>query len=219
MGHARLVRGSHGVARLALALCLAGGLGAAEGPVGAVPSGLVSSRQPTLEVGDLLVARRALPDPNFRDTVVLLLAYGSQEGAAGVIVNRPGEQSVEEVVEESSPLARRDDTLYFGGPVAPSAMLVLLRGERAPAGMGTAVLPDVFLLDGMEALEALVSSRVPPSEVRFYAGYAGWSAGQLESEIARGDWHLARGDASRIFSSQPDATWGSLIRFLLGPRA
>lgn len=170
-------------------------------------------------VGDLLVARRALPDPNFRDSVVLLVAYGHEEGAAGVIVNRPADRTVGEMVADSSPLAGRDDVLYFGGPVAPSVMVVLLRDRRSPAGEATPVLPDVLLLDGSEALEAVVSGGVPATEVRFYAGYAGWAPGQLEAEIARGDWYLVRGDASWVFAPHPDATWESLTRFLLGPRA
>ncbi len=157
--------------------------------------GSAGADAPALAVGDLLVARAALPDPNFHDTVVLLVAYGAEEGAAGVIVNRPGDRRVAEVVTESSPLATRNDVLYFGGPVAPSAMLVLVRDDRFLAGEATRILPGVLLIDGSEALEALGSSRVSPSEVRFYAGYAGWSPGQLEAEIGRGDWHLARGDA------------------------
>lgn len=181
--------------------------------------GSAGADAPALAVGDLLVARPALPDPNFRDTVVLLVAYGAEEGAAGVIVNRPGDRRVAEVVTESSPLAARDDVLYFGGPVAPSAMLVLVRDDRVLAGEATRILPGVLLIDGSEALEALGSSRVSPSEVRFYAGYAGWSTGQLEAEIGRGDWHLARGDASWVFTSRPETAWERLTRFLLGPRA
>lgn len=175
--------------------------------------------RPVPATGALLVARRGLPDPHFHDSVVLLLAYGSEDGAAGVIVNRPSHHTIGEVTPESGPLTRRDDELFFGGPVVPSAVIVLLRQETGSPSQATEILSHVFLLSGDQGLDDLELNDVPPSRVRFYAGYAGWSPGQLEAEIARGDWYLVRGDASWIFSNHPETAWESLTRIVLAPRA
>lgn len=175
--------------------------------------------RPVPAIGSLLVARRGLPDPHFRDSVVLLLAYGGDEGTAGVIVNRRSDHTIGEVTPESSPLTDREDKLFFGGPVAPSAVIVLLRQETGSPEAGTEIMSHVFLLSGRGALEDLAEDDVPPARVRFYAGYAGWSPGQLEAEIAHGDWYLVRGDASWVFSRHPESAWESLTHIVFAPRA
>lgn len=201
---------------------LAGGLVGAE-PIG-VPGALfaipaVAPPDAAPGVGSLMVARRGLPDPNFDHTVVLLLAHGEEEGSVGVVINRRSERRVGEVTPETSPLADRDDVLYLGGPVDLSSMIVLLRQEGEGPADSSEILHGVHLLSGRAALEQLAAERVPTSRVRFYAGYAGWAPGQLEAEMARGDWHLVEGTASWIFTRHPETTWEELTRFLLTPRA
>lgn len=203
-------------------MTLAGGLVGAEpiGISGALSSGAaVGPPEAPPSVGSLLVARRGLPDPNFDHTVVLLLAHGEEDGSVGVVINRRGERRVGEVTPQTSPLADREDVLYLGGPVDPSAMIVLLREEGEGPADSSEILRDVHLLSGRVALEQLAAEQVPSSRVRFYAGYAGWAPGQLEAEMARGDWHLVEGRASWIFTRHPETAWEELTRFLFTPRA
>ena len=74
------------------------------------------------------------------------------------------------------------------------------------------VLPDTVLLGSPEALAQAIAAGATADGLRVYLGCAGWSPGQLEREIARGDWHLAAGDAAAVFSPEPDGEWRRLIR-------
>lgn len=169
-------------------------------------------------IGTFLVARNNLPDPNFFETVVLLLAYDEREGAAGVVVNRRTDISVGEAVAGLGLFAGRQDSLYLGGPVAVETIVVLLRGAEPPMG-SSRIVGDLFLVHDADGLEALMRADPAAASVRFYAGYAGWSPGQLEGEISRGVWHLMAGDAGRVFSDSPEDAWADLIRIVFGPRA
>ena len=172
----------------------------------------------TPSVGTFLVARQNLPDPNFFETIVVLFAYGESEGAAGLVVNRPTGLSVGDVVSEDGPFAGRQEALYLGGPVAVESILVLQRGAD-PAEGATPVVGDVYLLADREGLEGVLDGGPSSGTLRFFAGYAGWSPGQLEDEIARGVWHVMAGDPSRVFTQAPREAWAELIRVVFGPRA
>jgi putative transcriptional regulator len=173
---------------------------------------------PAPAVGTFLVARRDLPDPNFFETVVLLLAYEAASGAVGVVVNRRSDIAVGDAVDAGGPLAGRQDWLYLGGPVDLESMIVLLRGDEPPVE-ASRIVGDVFMVRASGDLERLMSADPPPADVRFYAGYAGWSPGQLEDEIARGVWHLVGARPSWVFSDTPEEAWTELIRILFSPRA
>lgn len=166
-------------------------------------------------VGRLLVARPSLPDPNFVDAVVLLLEYGDQEGALGVVVNRRSGLALEKALPDVKALAGRTDSLYLGGPVSLETVVVLLNGPDPPP-TAVDILPDVYLIRGHDEL---LTSNLAEERVRFYAGYAGWSPGQLEEEIEQGVWEVLSGDSRWIFSDTPDETWERLIRILFGPTA
>ena len=166
--------------------------------------------------GLFLVARQDLPDPNFFETVVLLLAYGEEEGAAGVVINRRSEVPVSEVVDEDSPLAARTDPLYQGGPVSLNTLVVLFHGE-APSNGAERILDGVHVIN--EGLADLIATAPEAASMRFYAGYAGWSAGQLEGEIANGVWHLVAGDPRWVFSADPEEAWRALLQIAIGPQA
>ena len=172
----------------------------------------------TPSVGGLLVARRGLPDPNFFEAVVLLLAYDREVGAAGVVINRRSEVSVAEAVAYNGLFGERDDALYLGGPVAVETLSVLLLGDEAPGG-SSPIVGNVSLVHDREGLELLIEAEAPAESLRFYAGYAGWSPGQLEDEIFRGVWHVVEGDSRWVFSADPEDAWNDLIRIFFGPRA
>jgi putative transcriptional regulator len=169
-------------------------------------------------VGAFLVARQNLPDPNFFETVVLLLAYGEREGAAGLVLNRRTGVTVDDAVDGQGPFAGREDALYLGGPVAIETIVVLQRADQPPEG-STHILDDIYLIGHSDGVDGFLRAAPPASAVRFYAGYAGWSPGQLEDEISQGVWHVMAGDPARVFSEAPGESWADLIRIVFGPRA
>ncbi len=159
--------------------------------------------------GRFLVARRSLVDPNFSQTVVLLIEYGDQ-GAMGLIVNRPTEVKLSEVLEIEG-AERLLEPVYSGGPVAHGRMLMLLRAQEAPEG-ALPVFRDVHSSGSRELLDQLVAQPGSVKQFRVYAGHAGWAPGQLEAEIDRGGWHVMPGDPELVFSSAPKSVWRELIR-------
>lgn len=159
----------------------------------------------------LLVASERLTDPRFRETVVLVTRHGGQ-GAIGVILNRPLEIPVGKLfpaLPSNGPAAR---PLYFGGPVAPK-QLIFAYADRSPQGSDSLeVHPGVFLSHTPGLLAQLLRSSPPPTRLRVFAGHAGWAAGQLEGEIARGDWHLLPMDPTPLFAADTRQLWSELHR-------
>ena len=174
---------------------------------------LVTVEREHLETGRLLVANPLLPDPNFDRTVVLLLAY-NDEGALGLVLNRPSETSLKVPLAEWQHLAASPQVVFVGGPVDHRTVICLARSFTHPAGSNppggwTAVTHDVGTLDMDLDPDGLQTSL---SEVRFFAGYAGWGSGQLEGEIAAGAWWVVDGEASDIFCDDPDRLWKTVLR-------
>ena len=156
--------------------------------------------------GQLLVAGPGLLDPNFRRTVVLVGEHG-EEGAMGVVLNRPSEIEVEEAVPPLVELTGVDDVVYVGGPVQPQAIVVL--GDFAdPEQTGVLVFGSVGFLP----------NEVDPDEIgeltraRVFAGYAGWAAGQLEGELAEGSWILEPAAPEDVFTDAPAQLWSDVLR-------
>lgn len=164
----------------------------------------------SLGAGKLLVAKRNLWDPNFSQTVVLLIEHGPQ-GALGVIVNRPTEMRLSLLLPEIEDLEERTDTLHFGGPVARGHILVLLRAEGEPEE-ARHVFADVYASASRELLEGLLGRGEPADRVRVFAGHAGWAPGQLEAEVARDDWLVLQADPETVFAPEPAEVWPRLIQ-------
>lgn len=159
--------------------------------------------------GRLLVAQPTLRDPNFERTVVLLLEHGD-DGAIGVILNRPSEFSVEGALPDWAGLAARPSVVFIGGPVVEGGTAVCLARARAepPADVFKAVLEGVGTLDVNHPPEELGAAI---EEVRLYAGYAGWSAGQLEEEIEAGGWFVVDARPADGFTSDPAGLWHAVL--------
>lgn len=162
--------------------------------------------QAALSAGRFLIAGEHLRDPNFAKTVVLLLNYG-ERGARGVIVNRRSDVKLAAVFPRISGLNQRPDTVYLGGPVARNQLLILLRSNR-PRRAAEHVVDDIYL---SSSRQVLVDALNRAAAVRVYAGYAGWAPGQLDREVARGDWHVLPADADTVFSDRPAKVWQDLI--------
>jgi putative transcriptional regulator len=155
--------------------------------------------------GQLLIAGPGLLDPNFWRTVVLIIEH-TDEGALGLVLNRPSETTVGEAVAELEDLLDLDDPLFIGGPVQPSALIVL--GEFEDAGDAALIaFDDIGVL-------ANGSQDDPPPGLRrgrAFVGHAGWGPGQLDSELERGDWITEPARTEDAFSENPGDLWETVL--------
>jgi len=177
-------------------------------------SGLaVAKAAPTPDVspakGLFLLARRNLPDPNFRRTLVLLLRHG-ETGTLGLVVNRPTTVKLSEAIPHIKGVEKRERPLFWGGPVARNQVLYLLRDDTA-SDLSEQVVDNIYVGGHPELLEKLFEDGKPERDLRVFAGYASWSSGQLSAELSQGDWHLLRTDAQIVFSTDVDSLWETLI--------
>ena len=176
------------------------------------------SRQTTIQAksekdlaqGKFLVAGRQLMDPNFRETVVLLIRYGP-DGAIGLVINRPLELKLSTVLPDIKELERSKETLYLGGPVEPARVMLLVRSAKPPIA-SMPVFDDVYLSSSQKVLQDLIKKPAEEERFRIYAGYAGWAPNQLESEFDRGHWHVLKADAETLFDKKSSEIWQELIQ-------
>ncbi len=144
----------------------------------------------------------------FAETVIVLLDHGAG-GTLGVIVNRPVERTLDELLPSLDEARGRSEHAYLGGPVANDKLLLLIRAREAPEDSAP-VLEGVHVSGHPDTLRKLLGAPDGPA-FRAYVGYAGWAPGQLASELARGDWTLAPGDAGSVFTPEPDTLWQKLL--------
>lgn len=161
--------------------------------------------------GHLLIAGPSLVDPNFWRTVVLIGEH-SEEGALGVVLNRASDAAVDETVPELTILADDLGHVHVGGPVQPSAIVVLadfLEPERAAS----------LVLDSVGFLPAEVDPTTlgELKRARVFAGYTGWGPGQLDGELEEGSWIVEPALPEDVFTSDPDALWSDVLRRKGGP--
>jgi putative transcriptional regulator len=159
--------------------------------------------------GRFLIASRQLLDPHFAKTVVLLLEYHKQ-GAMGLIINRPSDMKLSAVLPEVEELQQRPDTIYLGGPVARTQLLLLIRTSSPPEG-SRHILHDIHLSSSQAVIQRMINDPEAEERFRVYAGYAGWAPGQLDKEIASGGWHVLRADAETVFDKSAPEIWPELI--------
>jgi putative transcriptional regulator len=163
-----------------------------------------------VRTGMLLVATPALMDPNFADTVVLLLDV-DDDGALGVVLNRPSGIRVADVLEDWGDVVDEPDVLFQGGPVSTQAALALARlrsEDDAPVGF-RAVEGPLGLVDLDTPIELLEGTL---AGLRIFAGYAGWGAQQLIGEIEEGSWYVVPGETPDVFRLDPTDLWRDVLR-------
>lgn len=162
-----------------------------------------------INAGSLLVATEKLGDPNFAESVVLILEHDEDGGTLGVIINRRTEIPLARIFPDLQ--GSSTDPVYMGGPVSITAVQALLRlpGNRDEA---THVAGDVYTTGSKQLIEKAVREHTAPSRFRLYAGYAGWGPGQLESEVRLGAWSLLEDRARLAFDENPDSLWSRLTR-------
>ena len=174
----------------------------------------MSEPAPRLEVGDLLVATPTLLDPNFERSVVLLLDT-DEDGALGVVLNRPTSVAVEEILPDWVPRVGTPDVLFQGGPVSTDSALAV--GASMTLGTDPNVEPlgfrrlydDVGIVD-LDTPTDLIGPAL--THLRIFAGYAGWSAEQLREEIASGAWYVVPSRTADLFGDDPLRLWERVLR-------
>lgn len=160
--------------------------------------------------GRLLVATPSLEDPNFDRTVVLLLQHDDEDGAMGIVINRPSGLPLDDELGPWGELATPPEEVFIGGPVQQEVAIALgwLGPGEQPADGVQPILDELGVVDlrrDPDELPTLVAIRV-------FAGYAGWAAGQLEDEIAEGAWFTLEADPWDPATRDPDNLWRDVFR-------
>lgn len=176
--------------------------------------------------GRLLVANPAMPDPNFNRTVVLLLAH-QDDGALGVVLNRPSELDVDSPLPQWERLVADPAVVFVGGPVAPGAAICLARVPNPPIdlspesdptasglelGRSGGWMPLVGELGTLDLEGDPDDLAVKVEAIRVFAGYAGWGPGQLEAELDADAWFVVVAEAGDALVADPEQLWKRVLR-------
>jgi putative transcriptional regulator len=161
--------------------------------------------KPRCLAGSLLVAHPSMLDPNFRRSVLFVSAHDPQDGAIGVIINRPLDKNVADLVTEVPPQNVADVPVFFGGPVGNNQLMLAAFEWQKGSGLKL----------NHHALDAFEPSNDTPS-IRAFLGYAGWSAGQLEAEMKQKAWIVQRPSRSTLKSEGVSRLWFDIMN-KLGP--
>ena len=161
--------------------------------------------------GRLLIATPPLADPNFDRTVVYMLEH-HDEGALGVVINRPTDEELDEPIDRWNDLQAAPGAVFLGGPVEPDALIALALANE-PVTEATDELAPV---SGRVASADLTSDPAFVAgsviAVRVFRGYAGWGPGQLEGEIDAGAWLVLDAEPDDVFAPDPDELWRTVLR-------
>jgi putative transcriptional regulator len=157
--------------------------------------------------GQLLLASPALRDPNFIRTVVLIGVH-SDEGAMGVVLNRPSAVTVGEAVPQLEQAVAASDPVYLGGPVQPRSIVVLAEFDD-PSPAGLIVLGRIGFPAHDADIEQLGEAT---SRRRVFAGFAGWGEGQLDAEVDHGDWIAHPALPEDVFTGLPQELWSAVLQ-------
>jgi putative transcriptional regulator len=158
--------------------------------------------------GQLLLDGGKLTGSFFHRSVVLICQH-DEEGAFGLILNRSTENKVGDAVVADLPTKLKEEVLFIGGPVQPTALSYL---------HSDLLLPDANVMDNLQlghSLDGLVDigeSYSPSKKIRIFAGYAGWTAGQLDNEMARKDWLVHPATLDLVFNSSPEKLWQHILK-------
>lgn len=159
--------------------------------------------------GRLIVATPRMEDPNFTRTIVLVLDH-DEDGALGIVLNRPLEVPLDDVLPGWGDVATEPSVIFGGGPVEPAAVIGLGRARvGAPREGWEPIIGRIRAVDP-SADPALVATEV--EAVRIFAGYAGWGPGQLEAELAEEAWFVLQSESEDPFTDDPDALWTRVFR-------
>jgi putative transcriptional regulator len=153
-----------------------------------------------------LVAHPNMLDPNFRRTVLFISAHDPEDGAIGVIINRPLDKNVSDLVAEQPPQNVADVPVFFGGPVGNDQLMLAAFEWHKEEGLKL----------NSQALTAATQPINEPASVRAFLGYAGWSAGQLEAEMKQKAWIVQKPNRAALKFDHLSRLWFDIMK-KLGP--
>jgi putative transcriptional regulator len=158
--------------------------------------------------GKLILAGPMLKDPNF-DRAVVLITEHTEEGAMGLVLNRPSDATIGDAVPDLTWVTDAEDTVYVGGPVAPNGVIVLAEWTD-PRQAVVLVDDDLGFVPGdADDPDALATAI---RRARVYAGHAGWGPGQLEDELAGEAWIVEPPRREELFSDDAEGLWPAVLR-------
>jgi putative AlgH/UPF0301 family transcriptional regulator len=163
-----------------------------------------------LAVGKLLVASRDLTDPNFAQTVILLVHYDAQ-GVLGLVLNRRTHVPLSRVLQDLKAAKDRSDPVYLGGPVDTPSVFALFQSSAKIEG-AERIFDGIYLISAKNVFEQAIGTRPDPGVFHVYLGYAGWNQDQLRKEVELGAWFIFPAETSTVFNSDPDSLWTQMIR-------
>jgi putative transcriptional regulator len=161
--------------------------------------------------GQLLVAAKHLLDPSFFKTVVLMIEQGDN-GAMGVVINRPSDIAVSHALSKHLNVEGMDESVFYGGPVEQGGLIVL--HDRGDLAESESVIPGVYVPTRADVFEEVIKAAqedVDSTTFRVYNGCSGWSPGQLEAELERGDWYATPANSDLVFSDDPYNLWEQMM--------
>lgn len=166
-----------------------------------------------LKAGQLLLSEPFMPDENFRRTVVLVCEHTPDNGTVGLIINKPINLRLAEIVEDFPPFKGK---VFLGGPVGTDTMQFL-------HSLGSQIEGSVQLTDNLfwggnfeQVKQMLHGEKIMPDEIRFYLGYSGWGIGQLEGELKDNSWIITPATSKQIFQTPHDILWREVMREMGG---
>lgn len=161
---------------------------------------------------NILLSEPFLNDPNFTRAVILLCEH-NEEGAMGLVLNKPTEITIGEVVPD---LQDFEDIIYIGGPVAQNTLHFIHRYSERIAG-------DILIADGLywggnfkDMLSKLIEREIGTEDIRFFLGYSGWTNPQLEQELSEKSWIESQSSLQNIFEQPPQDLWSKMLKNMGG---
>jgi putative transcriptional regulator len=156
----------------------------------------------------LLVAHPGFRDADYRESV-LIAAPAPNGGHIGVILNRPTKRSLYSLFPEHEPSKQVKEPVFYGGPFSRSALVALVRREKAPGEGSVHMMKNVYLAFRVTTIDRIIETT--PNDARYYVGYVAWRPGELSSEIDRGLWAVVHGDIDTVFRKDTAGLWEELL--------
>lgn len=167
-----------------------------------------STKTADLALGKVLVMEQKSPDPNFAESVILLIHY-DKDGVVGLMLNQPSDVPLSQLKDVKG-TGKRSDPVYVGGPVELEMVTVLVRATKAPPD-GLRVSGDLYAVQTRRGIEAAIKGSKGPNDLRVYLGYSGWDIPQIENEVKLGSWFIFDHGERYVFDSAPHTLWKRLI--------
>ncbi len=158
--------------------------------------------------GQLILDKGKLYGSFFHRTVILMCQHDA-EGAFGLVLNRATENKVGDALVANLPDVVKTETLFLGGPVQPQAMSYLISDTYLPEAN---VMANLSLGHSLDELVEIAESFSPTRQLKVFAGYAGWSPGQLDDEMKRDTWMTHPASLDLIFNANPSELWQAILR-------